>query len=65
MEDLAQIAHRLEGSSATLGARRLAALAAGLETTAHEGRLNEARQALVDLATAADAALAAMEDALG
>jgi HPt (histidine-containing phosphotransfer) domain-containing protein len=62
-DDVARAAHGLKGSSSTLGAVRVSALAADLERAGRAARLAEASRLLEELVPAVDAATAALNAA--
>ncbi|PMR73399.1 hybrid sensor histidine kinase/response regulator [Billgrantia endophytica] len=61
MPDLAAVAHRLRGESASLGARELAAVAQRLELRAHQERHGEAAAELLTLENTIPSTLLALE----
>jgi PAS domain S-box-containing protein len=62
-DDVARAAHGLKGSSSTLGAVRVSALAADIERAGRAERLADAARLLEELAPAVDAATAALNEA--
>jgi HPt (histidine-containing phosphotransfer) domain-containing protein len=64
-EAVARAAHGVKGSSATLGAARVAALALDLERTAREARMGVAAALVAELDGAVEDAARALHDTVG